>query len=247
MLKKTLLVAFAMTAAMPVVGRPAAAQELDEVLAHYYDAIGGLDAWKAIESTRMTGKMVMMGGFEAPFTIMSKRPGKARLEFTFQGMTGIQAFDGETAWMVMPFMGSTEPEEMPADLSKQLAEQADVDGPLVGWEEDGHQVELLGKEDVEGTETYKLKVTLDGGDISYFFLDAEHYLPIKVSAKRSLQGMEAEVETFFGDYKEVGGLMMAHSIEVKTSMGGMGDQTITIDQAEIDVALDDTLFTMPDK
>ena len=32
-----------------------------------------------------------------------------------QGMTGIQAYDGETAWGVMPFMGKSDPEEMAED------------------------------------------------------------------------------------------------------------------------------------
>ena len=34
-------------------------------------------------------------------------------------MTVIQAFDGETAWMIMPFMGSTEPQQMPEVQAEQ--------------------------------------------------------------------------------------------------------------------------------
>jgi opacity protein-like surface antigen len=102
MLKKAVLLALAGA----VLASPAAAQDLNEVLNNYYEAIGGLDAWKQVNSMKMTGSLMMGGmGVEAPFTVTTKRPKKVRVEFTFQGMTGIQGYDGETAWQVMPFMG----------------------------------------------------------------------------------------------------------------------------------------------
>ncbi len=113
---------------------------LDEVLASHYEALGGTGAWEAVESVRFEGTMSMGPGMEAPFKMTMKRPDRIRLEFTFQGMTGIQASDGEIAWMVMPFMGKKDPEEMPTDMAKQLKEQADIEGPLFDWDGKGHQV-----------------------------------------------------------------------------------------------------------
>ena len=43
-------------------------------------------------------------GMEVPFSMVFKRPLQMRLEFTMQGMTAIQAYDGETAWSVMPMI-----------------------------------------------------------------------------------------------------------------------------------------------
>ena len=37
----------------------------------------------------------------------------------------------------------------------------------------GNTVELMGKEDVEGTPAYKLKVTKKSGNIEYDYLDAQ--------------------------------------------------------------------------
>ena len=141
-------------------------------------------------------------GMEAPFTMTMQRPDKIRLEFTFQGMTGIQASDGEIAWMVMPFMGKNDPEEMPADMAKQLKEQADIEGPLFGWDDKGHTVELLGVEEMEGTDVYKLKLTRDSGDVRYHYLDSEYYVTVKQEGKTKVQGQEMEIETAIGDYKE---------------------------------------------
>lgn len=226
---------------------PAAAQDLDEILAKHYEAIGGLEAWKAVESMRATGKMSMGGGaMEAPFVFIAKRPHRVRLEFTFQGMTGVQGYDGETAWMIMPFMGSTDPEVMPEDMAREFKDQGDIDGPLVGYEEEGHQLELIGLEETEGTQVYKVKVIKKSGDVEYHFLDSEYFIPIKVEGSREMQGRTVEYESILSDYKEVGGLMIPHSIESK-SKGAPAGQVITIEQIELNVEVDDSIFTMPEK
>ena len=128
----------------------------DEVIARYIKAIGGRDKLDAIKSMRVTGKTMLGGGMEMPLTVEFKRPNKARIEFSFQGMTGVQAFDGETGWFIMPFMGKTDPEKMPPDQLKDIEDQADLDGPLVDYKKKGHKVELLGTDEVEGSEAYKL-------------------------------------------------------------------------------------------
>lgn len=244
MLRRTFLVAVAAVLGTLYAG-PGAAQSLDDVLKKHYEAIGGLDAWQGVQSMKATGTMVMMGGaMEAPITIMQKRPAKSRVEFTFQGMQGVQAYDGETAWVQLPFMGSPDPEPAPADMLSQMREQADLDGPLVGWQEEGHTLELVGKEDIEGTETYKLKVTLGSGEVSYYYLDSESYLPIKVTAVRSMQGVESEITTVLGAYKEVQGLVVPFSVEVSSPMG---PQVISFDTIEVNGSLDDAIFAMPGK
>ncbi len=222
----------------------APAQSLDEILAKNYQARGGLERITSVSSARITGTMSMGGGMEAPFVWQWKRPNKLRLEFTLQGMTGVQAYDGQTGWMVMPFMGSSDPEKMPEDQLADIREQADFDGDLVNWKEKGHQVELVGKEKVEGTDAYKLKVTKKNGDVSYVFLDAEYFLEIRGEGKRTLRGQEVEYESSVGDYKEVGGLLIPHAMSTKAK-GMPGGQTLTFSRVELDVPLEDSLFAMP--
>ncbi len=148
--------------------------------------------------------------------------------------------------MVMPFMGRTDPEEMPADMAKQLEEQADIEGDLFEYETKGHQVELIGKEEVEGTEVYKLKVTRDNGEVRYHFLDSEYFIPIRQEAKTTIQGNEMEIEVALGDYKEVDGLMIPHSIENKPKGAPQG-QVITIEAVEVNPeGLADDMFMMPE-
>jgi outer membrane lipoprotein-sorting protein len=169
-----------------------------------------------------------------------------RVEFTIQGMTGIQAYDGTTGWMVMPFMGKKDPEAMSGDMLKEVKDQADFDGPFIDYAKKGNKVELLGKEKVEGTDAYKIKLTQKDASETIVYIDAESFLEIKMEAKRKMQGQEIEGETILGNYKEVEGMLFPFSIENKAK-GQPGGQTITIDKVELNPTLADSLFAMPKK
>jgi hypothetical protein len=105
---------------------------------------------------------------------------------------------------------------------------------------------LVGLEETEGTEAYKLKVTKKNGDVEYYYLDSEYFIPIKVEGSREMQGRMIEFETILSDYKDVGGLMIPHSIESKPK-GAPAGQVVTIDTIELNVEAADSLFVMPEK
>jgi len=233
---------------LAMIGGFAAGETLDEIVAANLEAKGGEEAWIALQTGRMTGTMQMGGGaagaIEVPFSVEFKKPHMIRLEFTMQGMTAIQAYDGEIGWSVMPFMGKTEPEEMAEDQVKQLKNQADFEGPLVNYKKKGHTVELLGKKEVDGTPAFKLKVTKENGDVDILYLDEEYFVEFKMEAEREVQGSEISVATVVGDYKEVDGLLFAHSMEMSFG-GGEVQQVITIQKIELGVEFPEDHFAMP--
>jgi len=233
-------------AVLALVTAPLAAETLDDVLAKHWEALGGKDKIAAVSSAKMVAKQVF-GPQEVPATITWKRPDKVRMEFTLQGMTGIQAYDGATAWMVMPFLGKNDPEEMTGDDLKDIIEQADlIEGPLYNWKEKGHTVEFLGEDTIEGTPAWKLKLTRKNGDESTIWLDKDAYIEIKSEGKRKRGDQEMELETTFGDYKEVDGLLFPFSIESKPKGAPQG-ATITVESIELNPTLDDGSFAMPAK
>ncbi|HVQ31125.1 MAG TPA: hypothetical protein VMV21_16145 [Vicinamibacteria bacterium] len=224
---------------------PVAAQTVDEVIAKHLEARGGLDKVKAVQTMRMTGKMTVGPGIEAPIVLEMKRPASVRLDITFQGNTGTQAYDGKTGWGISPMAAKKDPEPMSADDIKDMEEQADMDGPLVDTKAKGHAVELMGKEKVEGSDAYKLKVTLKTGDLRYIYLDADSYLELKTEAKRTIRGSEVETESVSSDYKEVGGLILPYTIQ-QGAKGQAQKQTITVDKIELNIPLDDARFKVPE-
>lgn len=223
----------------------ASAQTADELIAKHIQARGGMDKIKAVKSMRMSGKMTLGQGIEAPFTLEMARPKKMHMEFTLQGMTGIQVYDGTNGWSVMPFMGKKDPEPVAGDDLKEMDEQADLDGPLVDYKDKGSQVELAGKADVEGAPAYKLKVTKKTGDVEYHYLDAEQYLEVKVEGKRKVRGQEMEGETTFGDYKQVEGLTFPFSMQSKQK-GAPAGMTMTVDKIEVNPEVAASRFEKPE-
>jgi outer membrane lipoprotein-sorting protein len=240
MIRKT----FAWLLVAGLAGAAVQAQTADEIIAKHLTARGGKDKIKAVQTQRITGKMVMGQGMEAPVVMELARPNKLRMEFTIQGMTGVQAYDGKAGWSVMPFMGKKDPEAMSADEIKQTEDQADMDGPLVDYKEKGHQVEYIGKEDVEGTPAYKLKVTKKNGDILNIYVDAESYMTIKEAGKINVRGQEIESETTFGDFKPVEGVIYPFAIESKPK-GAPTGMAITVSKIEVNPSLDASRFAMP--
>jgi len=222
----------------------ASAQSVDEIIKKNIEARGGVQKIKAIKSVKVTAK-VIQGSLEIPITIQQKRPSMVRTDVTFQGKTQTGAYDGETGWKVSPFQGSPDPEKIAGDDLKDFQEQADMDGALIDYKEKGHTVELIGKEDMEGTPVYKLKLTLKSGDIRNIYIDAENYLDLKVSSKRKTPGGEVEVDQYLGNYKPVAGVMFPFSIDTKVK--GQTVSQITIEKVETDIAIDDSVFKFPAK
>jgi outer membrane lipoprotein-sorting protein len=231
-------------AAAAVLALPAAAQTIDEIIAKSIEARGGEAKVRAVKSIRMTGKFEVGPGMTAPTTMVIKRPGMVRMEFTVQGMTAIQAYDGKEGWSVMPFQGKKDAEPMAADDIKEMEDQADFDGPLMDYKAKGNTVEFLGKDKVEGSDAYKLKVTRKNGNVETSFIDADTGLEVKSITKAKVRGNEMEVETTYSDFRNVEGLILPFAIETGP-VGTPQKQKFTVEKVEINPDLADAQFHMP--
>ena len=222
------------------------AQTAEEIVAKYVKTVGGMEKIEAVKTIRRTGKVIAGGGFEIPIVEENKRPNFVRQDITIQGLVGTSAYDGKTGWKIQPWQGKKDAETMGEGELKGIIEAADFDGPLVNYKGKGNKVEYVGMDEVEGDDTYKLKVTLANGETRYYYMDTEYYVPIKIETKRIVRGNEVEFESILGDYKEVSGWYMPFSVEV----GGKGSQfkqKITYEKIEANVPVDDKRFAMPVK
>ena len=219
---------------------------VDELVAKNIEAKGGATALHDLQSLRLTGKLLVQQGgeIELGYLEIKKRPDEVRTEASLQGMTQIQAYDGKEGWKVSPFFGRKDPERMSADDVKALIEDSEIDGALVDWTAKGSSVEYLGTEDVDGTPAHKLKVVRKNGDVSFVYLDPDHFLEIRVLTQRMRHGAHEEVETDLGDYEKAGGVFVPTSIEVGRK-GAQDKQRVIIDKVEANVPVDDTIFHFP--
>jgi outer membrane lipoprotein-sorting protein len=244
------LIVFAAVCLLAVTGhaqeaaRPAGLT-VEQILAKNAEARGGADKLRALQSVGFTGKM-NIGGMELPLTMVKKRPSMMKIELTLQGMTGIQAYDGSSGWMVMPFLGKKDPEAMSGDELAMAREQADFDGAFFDAGRKGHKVELAGMGEVDGKPAYKVKLTTKDAVETTAFFDATSFLQVRVDARRKQQGQDVQAETLLGDYRAFGGILFPMSIVLRQN-GAPAAQTITFSKVEVNPELNDSLFRMPAK
>jgi outer membrane lipoprotein-sorting protein len=228
---------------LALLAAPVAAQTADEVIARSLEARGGLERLKAIRSVRMTGR-VSAGDRQMKTVVEAKRPALIRVETLVDGARAVQAFDGTTAWGIPP-MGTGRPQTLPAEAARAMAADFDIDGPLVDYRAKGHRVELVGTARVGGREAYEIKVVRKTGGVERHFLDASSGLPVRVETRRVVRGAEIEGESEISDYREAGGLRWPFSIR-SGARGRSERQTLTVETIEINPALDDARFRMPE-
>jgi len=214
------------------------AQTVDELVDKHIAALGGKDKLAGVK-TIITERSLSINGMDIP-SKTTVLVGKAlRQESSVMGNSMVQVVDGSTGWMIRPAMmgGSGDPEDMPAEMVKQQLGELDPFGPLVGYKEKGNQVELVGKEKVDGKDGYHLKVTTKEGIVLDEYLDAATYLVSKVK-RPGVGGQTAEI--LFSNYKDVEGIKFPYTLEV--AGGQMGKITFNTDRVKLNTPVDQKVF-----
>jgi outer membrane lipoprotein-sorting protein len=220
-----------------------AAQIVDKNVA----ARGGLQAWRAVQTITMSGKLEAGGtqNTELPFALEMKRPRKTRLELQFNGQTAVQVYDGVNGWKLRPFLNRRQVEPYTPEELKAASLQADLDGPLMDYNAKGTKVEVQGIQTVEGRQAYNLKLTLKSGQGLHVWVDAETFLDVKVDGTpRRLDGKYHPVETYFRDFRQVKGLMVPYVLETAVE-GTKRTEKIRIENVVVNPKLEDSHFTKP--
>jgi outer membrane lipoprotein-sorting protein len=222
----------------------ASAQTAPQILAKVFAARGGLAKIRSINSERVSGQ-ISFGEVTGPFVVELKRPLKMHMQLTIQNQTMVRVYDGKSqGWANNPFAGKMNPDTMNEDELKSITEESDFDGPLVDYKSKGNQIELVGKDKVGDKDAWRLKLTTKNGDVRAYLFDASSFLLLKWEGKRKYEGQEIPVESYFSDYREVGGLKFAFGIDSGSSAAQI-TQKIRIEKIDLNPALDDAEFTKP--
>ncbi len=235
------------SALLTILLAPAAfAYTADELAARNVEAKGGIDPIHAIKSLRLTGVMrIQQDTLELGVVTLFKQPGVVRYEASLQGLTQVQAFDGTQAWQINPFQGRKDPEKLSADDAKGLGEDAaDFAGPLVDYKAKGYKLEYLGREDIDGTEAYKLRVTRANGDLTTVYLDPDYFLEIRTINRRIEHGVPTETIVDYGDYEKVAGVFLPFSQESGVK-GSNERQKVQYEKGEANVDVAEGSFQFP--
>jgi outer membrane lipoprotein-sorting protein len=223
----------------------AGAQTADEIVNKAIEARGGAAKIKAVQSERVTGRIILAPGQEGEFVVELKRPLKMHMEVSVAGQTIIRVFDGKSAgWILNPFDQNKGVQPMPAEDLQNITDESDFDGPLVDYPAKGNHIELIGKEVLDDKPVYRLKLTSKSGDVRFYLFDAATFFLRKWEGTRKTGVEEVPWESYFSDFHEVQGLKYAFRIDQGSP--GTGDkQTLITEKVEVDPPLGDARFSKP--
>lgn len=211
------------------------AQTADEIASKMITAIGGADAWKKVNSIKMSGTLQVQGAdIEVVATVLNGKG--ARQDISFQGMQGYSIITPKEGWNFMPFQGQAAPEAMTADDLMQSQDQLDAQGAILDYKLKGHKLDYLGMDDVEGTNAYKLKLMLKSGKEATMFVDPKTFYVMRSVTKQKANGQEVEQQTDMSNYQKLPeGIVVAKSITLP-----IGE--LVINKIEINGKVDESDF-----
>ena len=213
------------------------AQTVDEVISKHIEARGGKENWIKVNSFKMEAN-ISVQGMEIPVNIFQVHNKAQKQEYTVMNMTGYTILTSEAGWSFNPMMGQSKPEPMTKDDVELGKESLDIQGDLLDYAAKGSKAELMGKEDVDGTECFKLKLTRKSGNEYVYFIDPSNYYIIRSLNKVKANGQEIEQKVNFSNYKK-----LPEGIVVPLTMENSSiPAPINVKKVEVNVPIEDAVF-----
>ena len=226
------------------------AQTADEIVEKSIAALGGRPAHAKVKSRITTGTIVLStpgGDIEGSIEMLNATPNKSRMllkaDLSALGAGPFvldQRFDGSSGFVLDSLQGNREVTGNQLDNMKN----GSFPHPFLTYKEAGTKVELKGKEKVGDREAFLLVFDPTSGSEIRQFIDAETFLPVRMSLTVNVPqiGQDVEQVTDFLDYKEVDGIKLPFRLR---SSSAVQNFTITVAKVEHNGKVDETLFVKP--
>lgn len=219
------------------------AQNLDEIIAKHIAAMGGADKLSKLSSMKISAEMDIMN-MKVPIITTIVQDKGFRSETTIQGMTIVQAINGNTGWVINPLTGQTKATALPEDAIKSMNAETDLTG-LYNYKQKGYTLTLDGEEDLAGAKVYKVTMTLKNGVKRINYISKDTFYILKMIVQTTINGQEIKSENMQSDFRQVDGIYYPFTSEVTTSAMPGSKMAIKISTLEVNPKIDESIFAMP--
>lgn len=207
-----------------------------------YEKSGG-DKWKNVQNIHTTGSINITGGpygdMEGTIDMTMKFPGSMRmvmgLSVAGQDVEVTQVVTPEKGWVDVSVQGKN---DLPEDQVKKMSEAIKYPNEEMELLETEDTNLTLAEETFENQAVYTVSVKKDD-QTSYRYYDKTTLLPIATKSTVEAEGESIETVSHMEDYKDVNGLMIAHTHRDKA---GEQERTTKSKTVEVNVTIDDKLF-----
>ena len=176
------------------------AQTADEIIAKYITAIGGADKWAKVQSIKIEGQ-VEVQGVTIPYIMQAVQMKGMRLDAEFQGNKIIDIVTPEKGWSQNPLAGKASLDPISADELKTKVDDLDIQDAFIDYKTKGSSVEFLGKDEADGNEYFKIKLSTKNNNEKTYFFDTKTSLVYKVESIVKQQGQEVKSSVKYLDYQ----------------------------------------------
>jgi hypothetical protein len=210
-------------------------QTADEIIDKYINEIGGKEKWRQVKSMIVEGQIEVQG-VTIPYKMQAIMNVGVRVDAEFQGQKIIDITTPKEGWSQNPLGGKTNLQPLTSEELKEKLDELDIQDEFVDYKEKGSTVEYLGKDEEDGNEYHKIKLTTKNAkEVTYFF-DLKTYLIYKEESIIKQQGQEIKMSTKNLDYKTID---FGVKIPFKTDQMGMMYVTKKV---TINPTIDETIF-----
>ncbi len=167
------------------------------------------------------------------FRLWAERPNRLRVESVSPRRRVVQVADGTHE----PYISHSDveggrPLRMTGGERRDFLANADFDGPLVDHLKKGNSVDYAGSDLIDGRPANKLLVMTPQDDVLFLWVDEESAEIVKRSVFRVSRERRVTVDTYFSDFRDVGGTRQPHRIETK--VGGATLYLMVVARMEAD-------------
>lgn len=217
------------------------AQTADEIVTKNIDAIGGKEIISKITSQVVESDLSVMGTTLTSTSTLLVGKGFKNVS-NFNGQDIVQCITPTGGWMINPLQGMADAQALPDDQVKAAQSALYIGGDLFDYKTRGSKVELAGRENVDGVNTYKIKLITKDGKETVYYIDPTTYYVVKRQSTSNINGEDVMAETTFSNHKKTDfGLVMPY-----TTVSNQGFEiTITVNKVEFNKEIDPKIFEMP--
>lgn len=232
----------AIAAALCLTGAGAYAQDVDDIINHNIDALGGKDKLEKLTSLYEEASGNIMGN-DLPIKVWVVSDVGVRVETDIMGQMMIQTIYKDTGWMVNPMSGNTDPIQLNDKSVAIFKRRMQLGGPFFNYKEKGFTATLKGKEVVNGKDTYKIVLSKPGEADATYYVDATTWYIDKSTTFNFIDGKPVMQDLFTNAYmKTPEGYAFPKSYSQEIAQGEL---VTTVSKVVVNQPIDTVKFQKP--
>lgn len=187
----------------------------------HVEAVGGRDKLDALKAVRATGT-TRISGAKLDFVMWAQRPNRVRVETVGGEVRITRGYDGVNPPWVR--LGDVKTKVQSEADGADFVRDAEFDDPFYKPESRGVTLRYEGTVEVHGLKWSRVRASGPRGE-SLLYLDEAGML-VRRDMVRVIRGREVAEETYYSDFRPVGGVLLPHLVEVRVGNNVLHETTL---------------------